>query len=182
MDKFFAAQTKTKTNEDGSASEKPADRTTLAKHSPKSPKGVVLGKDGKPYITLPSNLQAIVPFNTSQLPNMHLLRRLDRHDAHLPFDLLPNPTHDLHHPTPSPRLPSRRRLARPPDLDPPAYYLRHLPSLRLLPAAVRHALLPIPVLEDLSVLGLRRGFPAVDEQAGERAEGGGKGRAREMDV
>jgi len=61
MDKFFAAQIKKKTPEDVPASEQPTDRTTPAK---RSPKGVILGKDGKPHVTLP-NWQALSLFNTS---------------------------------------------------------------------------------------------------------------------
>jgi len=70
MDRFFAAQAKKKTQEDVSASEQPTNRTTPAK---KLPKGVVLGKDGKPYVALPFQITSTFP-NTLQMPNLHLLR------------------------------------------------------------------------------------------------------------
>lgn len=105
-----------------------------------------------------------------QLPLLHLRRILDGHDKIPNLPHLHNPTprsHSNNHPLPPPNLPPRRRNPRPLNLDLPPHPLRLLPSHRNPHPAVRNAAISRPILETVSVLVVRRGFPAVDGEGGE---------------
>ena len=100
-----------------------------------------------------------------QLPHLHLLLRLacDDEEKHQPPILLLLLSLN-HHPSPPTRLSPRRRHPRQSHLDPPPLHLRQLPSPRQRPTTIRHANLPIHILQDLPLLGMCGRFPGLDDK------------------
>lgn len=78
-------------------------------------------------------------------------------------------------------LSARRRRARSIDMDTTPHHDGELPREALLHTADRDETVPRLVWEDVSMLGLRRRFPSMDEGR-QRAKGQQQGRFRQMDV
>jgi hypothetical protein len=107
-------------------------------------------------------------YATLQMP--HLQRRS------LPLRLLRQNAHEeIHHrPThsrtlPPRRLSARRRSPRPLILDPPPLNNRVVSRLAVTPTPIRNQILSHHLRQTIPMLGVRRGFPGVDER--EHAEG-----------
>lgn len=78
MDKFFAAQTKGKNEAAAATTAEPS--ADGPEHKKQLPKGVVIGKDGKPYAALPHRQ----PASNLQAPRLTMLPYKDAAPAPLP--------------------------------------------------------------------------------------------------